>query len=244
MYLRVGGRVRPFNEADASISYVPMFDGSRRMVKVRQIWQIDGVVVLQTNATQTRMTQSLAILEQDFSQYRPDIVFLEDNGSTPSALQLLSRNCMQGPLMTNFNYPKSPEKVYSNGHPYTATFEADVAVGSAGNPIMEFVEEVADEGTGGWERVHVGGAINPPEEQIGTQYHPYRYRQSGSAVGLYDYPSVPPPIWPSKLKRPNPQIVDVSPEIRGLVDQNFRRSWTYIYESAYPLYGRPHRLTS
>lgn len=242
MYLKIGGRLRPFNEADASITYTPVFDGLRRMVSVRQTWQIDGVVVQQTNATQTSMTAKLMVLEQDFGQYRPDLVFLEDNGTTPSALQLLASTCLDGPRLTNFSFPKDPNKVYSNGHPYTATMEADVLALGAGNAILEFSEEVVDEGTGGWERVHVGGAINLPEEQIGTQFHPYLYRQSGTIVGLFDYPLIPPPLWPSKLKRQNPQIIDVSPEIVGAVDQRFRRSYTYLFESAYPLTGRPHRL--
>lgn len=243
MFLRIGGKLRPFNEADASITYTPIFDGQRRMVKVHQTWQIDGTVLLQTNATQTRMTQALNILEQDFSQYRPDLIFLEDNGATPSVLKLLASNCLTGPELTNFSFPKSPEKVYATGVPYVAIMEADVSAIAAGNAILAFTEEVVSEGSGGWERVHVGGAINLPEEQIGTQYNPYRYRQSGTAVGLYGYPYIPPPLWPSKLKRPNPQVVESSPEILGLVDQNFRISWSYMFESAYPLTGHPHRTT-
>lgn len=243
MYLRIGGRLRPFNEADASISYVPVFDGARRIVKVHQIWQIDGNVNLQTNATQTAMTAALRVLEQDFSQYRPDLVFLEDNGATPSALQLLAANCLQGPELTNFSYPKNPNKVYATGHPYVATMEADtIASGASGNSILEFREEVVDEGTGGWERVHVGGAINLPEEQLGTQFAPYRYRQTGTAVGLFAYPQIPPPLWPAKLKKPDPQITRVSPEVIGAIDQRFRINWTYVFESAYPLTGNPHRL--
>jgi hypothetical protein len=244
MYLRVGGRLRPFNEADASISYQPIFDGERRMVKVHTTWQIDGVIVLQENATQSRMTAALQVLEQDFRQYRPDLVFLEDNGATESKLSLLSALCLDGPRLTNFSYPKNADKVYSNGMPYTATMEADTSAGSVGNAIIDFTEAITDEGVGGWERVFVGGAINLPEEQIGTQYNPYRYRQSGTALGLYDYPQIPPPIWPALLKRPDPVVTTVSPEIRGSVDQNFRISWTYIFESAYKLYGRPHRITN
>lgn len=244
MYLRIGGRLRPFNEADASISYFPVFDGLRRMVKVRTVWQIDGSIVLQQNATQSNMTQALAILENDFRQPRPDLVFLEDDGSTPSRLSLLAQNCLDGPRLTNFSYPKNADKVYAISVPYTATMEADSIVGSAGNAIMEFNEEIVDNGDGGWERVHVGGAINPPEEQIGVQHNVYTYRQTGSAVGLYDYPQVPPAIWPALLKRPYPATVLSAPQIRGAVDQMFRINWSYTFESSYRLFGRPHRITN
>jgi len=243
MYLRVGGKVRPFNEADVSISYQAVFDGLRRLVKVQTTWQIDGTVLLQTDASQRNMSAALATLEADFRQPTPDLIFLEDNGSTPTPLQLLARNCLSGPSLTNFNYPKDSNKVYAIGTPYTATYVADSLAAGAGRPIIEFSESVTDTGEGGWERVHVGGAINLPEEQIGTQYKPYRYTQSGSAVGLLAYPSVPPPIWPASLKRPRPQVSLMSPEILGAVDQMFRISWAYSYESARPLVGYPHRFT-
>lgn len=242
MYLKIGGVTRPFNEADASISYTPVFDGSRRIIKIHQVWQIDGVVVQQTNATQTNMTAKLEQLRRDFSQDRPDLVFLEDDGVTPSALELLASVCLQGPELTNFSFPKNANKVYSNGHPYTATMEADVWSGAAGNPILEFEEEVIDEGSGGWERVHVGGAINLPEEQIGTQYAPWRYTQSGTSLGLYTWPNIPPPIWPAMLKKPYAKITRTSPEVLGTVDQRFRISWSYSYESRVQLFGGPHRL--
>lgn len=243
MYLQIGGRVRPFNEADVSISYVPQFDGERRMVKIRTVWQIDGSILLQTNATQRNMTSAIVLLEQDFRQYRPNLIFLEDDRSTPSKLALMANNCLDGPMLTNFSYPKDANKVYAISMPYTATMEADVAVGSVGNAIMDFSEEIIDEGTGGWERVMVGGAINPPEEQIGVQYNPYKYRQNGTAVGLYDYPKIPPPIWPALLTRPHPQVSLSGPQVRGTVDQMFRITWSYSFISNYRLFGRPHRIT-
>ena len=242
MYFKIGGVFRPFQEVDAAISAELRFDGSRRLVATRQVWQISGRLVLQEDATQTNMTAALGQLDQDYRQERPDLIFYQDDQTTPSHLQLLRANCLDGPNLTNFSYPQSPDKVYANCVPYAATFEADVPINSAGNPIMEFREEVIDVGSGGWERVHVGGTINPPEEQIGTQFNVYRYQQTGSAVGLYDYPQIPPPIWPAALKRPNPRKVKSSPEVQGPVKQRFRIQWTYEYEASYELFGNPHFL--
>jgi hypothetical protein len=243
MYLKVGGRLRPFNEADASISYDVIFDGERNAAKIIQTWRIDGVVNQQeSDASQSKMTAKLQTLESDFNQYRPDLIFLEDDGRTESALKIRRQQCLAGPDLTNFSYPKDGNKVYATGHPYTASFVCETAV-NARNAILEFSEEVVGGGDGGWERVHVGGAINLPEEQIGTQHNFYRYRQSGSAVGLFDYPNIPPPLWPSKLKRPAPQITKTSARKPGPVDQEFRISWVYEFETVYPLTGRPHRFT-
>ena len=243
MRLKIGGAIRPLQEADATIRYEPVFGGDKRMLAVKEIWQIDGTVVLQSNATQSNMTAALVALEQAFTTPRPDLVFLEAGTGRPSQFELLRSRCLSGPVVTNFSYPKSPDKVYSNGVPYTATIEAMVAIG-AGNGILEFKEEVIDAGTGGWERVHVGGVINLPEEQIGRQHGVYTYRQVGTAVGLLGYPAIPPAIWPRYLKRPDPVVRNMSPEELGAVDTRFRRSWEWTFESAYKLTARPHRFTT
>lgn len=105
---------------------------------------------------------------------------------------------------------------------------------------MSLFELIEDAGTGGWEKVFVGGAINPAEEQIGKQHATYKYMQTGSAVGLFNYPPVPPPVWPGSLKRPNPRLSYTSPQMVGNVLTNYGISWAYEYESPHKLFGKPH----
>lgn len=244
MYLKIGSALRPFVEANVEPSYQFFYDGQRRLYKTGVTLRIEGRIVQQTAATQSGMTQLIKLLQQQSLQANPDIILLEDDGATPSALSLYANQCLQGPDCLGLELPSNTDRIYVTSCPYSLSYYAEVQVGSGGgNPVIEFHEEIDDSGSGGWERVHVGGAINPPEEQIASQYSVYRYRQFGSAVGAYALPSVPPPIWPGALKRPRPQLSYGSPQMIGNVLQNFRISWQYEYESAYALFGRPHTFT-
>jgi len=241
MYLRIGGTLRPFVEADVEPSYQPFYDGQRRIYKTGVTMRVSGRIVQNESPTQAGMTALIQTLQQQLSAPRPDIVLLGDDGSTPSAISLYASNCVSGPEVRELTLPSNAGKLYLTSCPYSFTVYGEVTAGS-GSTILEFMEAIQDAGTGGYEIVHVGGAINPPERQIGQQYTPYRYTQQGFAVGAFGYPVIPPPIWPGALKRPRPQVMYEGPQIIGPIPQNFRVSWSYEYESAYELFGIPHQL--
>lgn len=243
MYLKIGGAVRPFVEADIEPTYQFFYDGLRRLFKIGVTARITGRIVLE-DPSQGNMTTAIDLLGSQLKQPRPDIVLLEDDGATPTAFVFRAADCILGPDILEANLPSNAGKVYATSQPYEATFYAEILATSEANPIIEFRETVDDSGSGGWERVFVGGAINPPEEQIGQQYATYRYIQQGSAVGLFSYPPIPPPLWPGALKRPRPRVARESADTLGAVrPTNFRISWAYEFESNYELFGEPHTFT-
>lgn len=241
MYLKVGGNVRPFCEADVLPQYQLFYDGQRQLYKTGITMQIEGRIVQQTSATQSGMTNLIRLLQQQLAQTTPDVILLEDDGVTESAISLKSANCISGPLLLDYSLGANEGSVYPTSLPYSATYYGEVASSSGANPIT-FFNETLDKSGGGPIRVHVGGAINVPEEQIGQQYEVYRYVQAGSARGLYGYPLVPQPIFPGSLKRPG-RVVLGGPQERGRINMEFLISWTYEFESAYELFGVPHTFT-
>lgn len=241
MYLRIGGYTRPFLEANVDPSFQNFFDGQRRLYKTGVTYQIDGKIVLQTGASEAAMTREINALKVALGQINPDVILLNSDGVTPSHFALYANKCVVGPQIMNWAFPSNAGRLYHTSCPYSITVYAEQPVGN-GSPILAFNETVDDQGTGGWEKVFVGGAINPPEEQIGQQYSTYRYTQSGSAMGLYGWPQVPPPLWPFALKRQRPKIQRSSPELMGDVAQNYRISWAYEYESPFELFGDPHTM--
>lgn len=243
MYLKIGGAIRPFVEADIQPSYQNFYDGRRVLYKVGITLRIEGRIVLQQNASERNMSVAIQVLLQHFRQSRPDIVLLESDGITPTPISFTSANCLQGPDVLDLALESNEGKVYSTSQPYSATVYLEQLTNSAANPIIEFRETIDDSGEGGFERILVGGAINFPEEQIARQFAPYRYIQQGYAVGLLGYPSVPPPIWPGALKRQRPRITKEGPTPTGRVLTNWRIAWAWEYESAYELFGNPHYLT-
>lgn len=241
MYLKIGGRLRMFNEATASVSYRPVYDSQRRMTYVDETWNITGRVVLQTNATQRNMTIALDQLKRDMSQHRPDLQFIEDDGYTATTFRLLASQCLNGPDLIDLQFPGGEEDVYATGVAYSAQFDArKLASGSGGDPIIEFSETLVNP-SGGRVDGFVGGAINLPERQIFKQHEAYTYTQSGRAVGLYGYPVPPPPLWPgAQLRRNKP--VYISPRIGGQRPMEFEVQWEYQFGSVFPLIGVPHVL--
>lgn len=242
MYLKVGGKLRPFNEASASIRYEPQYDLRRRIISIRERWDIRGRVVLQANATESRMTQALAILDQDFSQPTPDLVFIEDNQSTPTFYQLRAADCLDGPNIVASSFPGDGADIYPTGNAYEITFEAEKSVPGAGGDVIVEFEEQLQQLQGGTEYDFVGGAINYAELQITRQHAPYKYRQVGRAVGLYGYPQAPGPLWPLNQLRTNLPTYR-TPREYGRVPRYFETRWDYLFGSVFPLVGRPHTLT-
>lgn len=241
MYLKVGGRLRPFNEARAGISYLPRYDARQRAVAVEERWEITGRVVLETVATQTRMTQALRVLESDFNQPNPDLEFIEDDGSTPSFFRLLRSDCIDGPKIVASAFPQDQADIYSTGTSYSITMVGVRPVaGSGANVVLEF-SETWEQISGGRKEGYVGGAINYPERQVFKQHEAYTYVQRGSAVGLYGYIVPPAPLFPFHQTADN-RPVYVSPRVIGKVNTEYELSWIYEFASDTPLVGRPHEI--
>lgn len=239
MRLRIGNRTRPNNEAVSAISYTPVFDVGRNMIAVRERWDTSGRVVLQT-AGQAQMTAALGTLLSDIALSNVDLVYLEDEASTETAMKLLVSDCLQGPTVIDAGLPNQANDVYATGMGYRVIWEALKPYGQMGNAIIEFSETVSED-PGGEQYVMVGGTVNLPERQVGTQHKPYTYVQSGSAVGMYARPLPPPPIWPWAAVCLEPKVTLISPRVFGAVDTEFGISWEYRFEWHEKLYGNPHR---
>lgn len=244
MYLRIGSRLRPFLEARAdAIAYVPEYDVGRRMVAVRESWRVSGRLVLEHNATgQRAMTTALRQLETDLSQFRPDVVILEDDGVTPTFFELLAGDCVSGPDITEIILPAEGTDIYSIATPYAFTVEATRSLNNLTNSIVEFREEV-DFDPGGLVYGHVGGAINFAERQIFKENEIWRATQSGVVVGKYGPVSIPGPLWPAALVKA-PRMTEPSPRILAPVLQEYETRYVYTFESATPIPRlSPHILT-
>lgn len=242
MYLRVGAYTRPFNEVNVDVSYQPVYDAKKRIIQVIEDWAITGRIVLQTNATQAAMSQAINLLKRDFEQTRPDLLLIEDDGITPTPLQLLASESVDGPIVTARGFPNNPGNVYATGLSYFVNVRSTRLQGTtASNPIVSF-QETLEMVQGGEVRGFVGGAVNLPELQTFKQSEAYIYVQSGSAVGLYGWVDPPLPLWPyNQLRQNRPKLI--SPQNSGVINTHYETIWSYEMGSVYPLTGIPHELT-
>ncbi len=79
-----------------------------------------------------------------------------------------------------------------------------------------------------------------PQKQQLRAHTVFRVRQSGSAVGLFQRPPVPPPLWPWDLVQPIPRVHKGEPRRVGNQLIDWPISWSYDYESAFQMFGEPH----
>ncbi len=246
MRLQLGGAIRPNNESVASISYSPVYDITRVVTSMRERWDIAGRIVLQTNASQQQMTAEIEKLKRDFDQgVNNNIVYLEDLTNRPTALKINVADCLLGPYVVDSSFPNQNDDVYATGMGYRVVFEC-VRYVANGSGLLAFEENFDNTEPGGTEIVWVGGSVNYPEQQIGTQYKAFRYTQSGSATGLFAYPAIPPCLFPFASTRwsngqPLAKITKQSPKVLGRVDTEFQINWEYEMAWHLPLNGTPHR---
>ena len=238
MILQVGSLRRPNNEAVVTPSYQPIYDLTRKVEAMRIRWDVSGRVVNFPVATQAITSQEIQAFANAVTSQTPRLALLGDDGS-PTPFVLDPSQCMNGPSLIDFSFPTSESEVYVTGLAYRLTFEATQYVGRGDSQLLGFSEEVSED-PGGQTYVMVGGAYNFAERQLATQNKPYKYVQSGSAMGLLAYPYIPPPIWPFALMG-SPRIVRSSPQNLGIVDTNFSISWEYNYEWPTRLFGVPNR---
>jgi hypothetical protein len=241
MKLRIGSIIRPNNEAVAAVSYKPVYDVSRIVSKLVVRWDITGRIVNYPVASQSLTTAEIYKLQSVVALPRVDLVFLEDTTNRETALSMKVSDCIDGPYLVDYALPNADDDVYATGIGYRLVYEG--VMRARGSTLLEF-EETVDEEPGGPEFVYVGGAVNLPERQLGTQNKTYKYSQRGTATGMFAYPQIPPAIWPFALVRQYPRVTKSNPKILGtVVDQEFTISWQYDYEWHVKLNGIPHRRT-
>jgi hypothetical protein len=198
----------------------------------RVTWNIRG----QLHAADTAaLVSAIRALEAAYSQWYQDLVF-RDGALT--VFELANRGSLTGvKIIKRPSFPNLEGAQLTTYVDYEIVATADYPV-STQNPLKAFSETLVFSG-GGPRRTAVECVNVPPQEQVLTAFTAYRAIQSGQAVGLTDYPLVPPPLFPGKLEE-TPEIQRVGPRLQNSVHTDFSVSWTYRYISATPLFGLPN----
>lgn len=105
--------------------------------------------------------------------------------------------------------------------------------------ILAFQEDLQWE-PAGFLMGHVQTLRGAPVKQLLYEQTPAKCQQIGSAVGIKDWPNIPPPIWPFALKTGRPWFWKGHPKRRGSAYSEYPIRWRYSFEHARPLQGSPH----
>jgi hypothetical protein len=237
MILRYGSYNSDSNECSVVISRDAVMNDAGQPYALRHTWNINGTIF--GDDTSAVVTALLA-LERAFAVWGLDLSLLDSSGnvchSMPSTGSLTGVKIIRPP-----SYPQGDGAELSTFRNYEiiATCDYPYGLGQVTNPLKSFVETLAFSG-GGPRRMVVECAAGPPQPQVLNQFTAFRATQTGSAVGMFGYPPIPPPIFPAALVE-NGQPTFTGGQLRGGVYVDFGVSWNYRFESASPLAGFPNQ---
>ncbi len=166
-----------------------------------------------------------------------DLTLLNDDSSTalilPNAGSITGVRVTSGPNMTSYQ-----GAVWGTWVPFAFAAEAEYPLAGTANLLKSWRETLAFSG-GGPLYAHMPAINGFPQKQLIYPAMPYACVQSGQIVGLYQYPAVPPPLFPFALKE-NPNIKPSSPTRKGFGYEDFAWDYSYSFEDAAPLVGLPN----
>ncbi len=233
MILKYGSYAHDSGEVTIIVSKEKMYAETGQQTGYTERWTIRGVLHADTI---DQLTTALAALELAYSVNGRDLVFYKDDGVTPTVHGLTSRNTSSGVRITKFSYPIGEGAEYVTSRTYE--IEAEASIITANAEFDSWTETINLRG-GGPRFVYLQTLTGQPQKQQVAQSTPYFATQSGTAVGLLRYPRYPAPMFPEHEHTDQRSQTQVSPEVQPNTPSKFQIEWSYEFESASPLFGRP-----
>ena len=236
MQLYYGSHAHTVGTVEIAISKQRLRTAAEHVWAVRHRWDIT-ILVVGTGAAD--IDTKVRTLESAWSVDGRDVLLKLPDG-TNSTHTLESSDCVGGTRVVMRSFPRGRGAEGVTHRTVRVAVEGDVAiaVGSLLSQLAAFNESIVTSG-GGRRIGHLTVRRGRPHAQTLARHTPFRAVQSGSAVGIYAYPGIPSPIWPS-AQVANPQIRRGTPRRRQGSYVDYPVTWSYQFESAYPLSGSPN----
>ncbi len=208
---------------------------------IKETWTIQGWLQA---ATQNAVTAACNALDLAYAASYQTISLLANDGSV--ARSMLGRTLIGGVrVLGGVSYPESGLNTaeYSTYRSYLIRVEGTYPVnGLSPFTLLSWLEVLSFSG-GGPRFVHLQPLVGLPQRQQVAAATPFKVSQRGEAVGLFTYPSPPPPLWVYDEHIDQRQIDLKTPKRSGDAIANVYNewpvSWTYSFESAVPMFGAP-----
>lgn len=244
MYLKYGNYTHETGECAIVIQKESVLNAENNKVGWKEVWQISGML---RGTDAADLTTKIKALETAYGVNGRDLILLNDNG-TETAHKLISNRSRSGVMITRLDYPVGEGAEYTTFRNYQIIAECDISIletldlvgggkgkkgGGGGGITLTYNEAITTRGTGGPRVVVIETMGGPVVKQIVSAQTAQYKTQSGSATGMYGYPTVPPPIDPAN------EIADrrvIQQELPITVSQFgkqsiFKISWSYEFVS-------------
>lgn len=212
-----------------------MRDEADRVYAYSEMWNIQGFL---DGDTQAAITTACNSLIDAFAVDGRDLTLLDNQGAAArtlrTALSLGGTRVVRPPSFPEGGLTKAE---YAPGGWRTFDLAVEAEYHLTGIAVIAFDETITFSG-GGPEIAHLRTTRGPPQKQILNEQIEYRAVQKGTATGHVTYPTAPPPIWPGALKE-TPELIAHTPKRKGNSYHSYMIEWSYTFESATRLSGRP-----
>ena len=239
MHVRYGSYAHAEGEVALSYDIEPLRTEAGTIYAQMHRYQLQGALVADSESAMDAVYAALVAAYYDGR----DLALVYTAGGDTSLL-LESSACNGGTKVVRPpSLPEMRNAAYTAYLPYSITVEGEKAVTSRDTDLISFSETI--QRSGGGPRYELRETLNSfPIKQQTRQQTIYRMTQSGTAVGLYSYPTPPGPIFPSALLEA-PTVTLVSPKRRGgtLNARGYTEwavQWSYSFASASPLGATPN----
>jgi hypothetical protein len=222
-------------EVTLAIALRPLFNKREERYADQVNFKIDG---FQQAVSVTGLTVALALLENAYAFDYKDAGLYNDDGTVLSPRHYLknSQSIDGVRVIRGVEYPLGKGAEYSTYRYYSIELEAKIKRNNYNQ--LDFSETLNMSG-GGPRFVLIETRNGPPKKQQTSEQTTFHATQSGSATGLYGYPTPPPPLFPGDEHINQRSIRKDSPKrtAQNLFDWTIH--WNYVFESADPLVSNP-----
>lgn len=237
MNIKIGSHTHPANEVDRiTLTQRIVRNRRNRPQYVTKTLTLSGVLI-PASATQASIKTSIEELEAAYLNERKTVGLYHDDG-TASPHVLDTNQSISGVRIVSKDYPDAGPAEYATQRSFTFVCEADFLVSGA-DPFVSWEESLSFDGTCGPKIAWKYTLNGPPQQQTVHQATTQIVTQQGSAVGYFAYPLYPAPLFPQLELQDRRRTVGDGPERSGDSLINWGIRWTYVFESASPLFGRP-----
>lgn len=240
MQLIVGGYSHDSNSVWLSplvIRRVPSQRG--RTMLMRHRWGVHGVIM---GTSQADLTTQLLALEAGYRNITGNVV-LKDNSGADSVHKITYSQTING-IRGSIVYPGALRPAgWGSGTEYVYTryfvgqIEADVL---AIEDNILFYWQAVQSSLGGVGYRVVEAFSGPPQVQFTRVQSKFWAIQRGRAVGAFINPIPADPMFAVPTDPDRSSVTYETPQLQGTINNiGFATSWSYFYESPFPLFGVP-----
>ena len=234
MFLKYGSYQHQDGEVDISVNKNAVMTARGTVEKVVEQWKITGIL---RDTSSTGLSTKASALQTAYGTNNLDLCLYHSVG-VASHLHLNPSEATGGIRVLSVNFPKGAEKgEFANARHYEITVEAIYP--NLVDGLLQFQETITYNGTGGPRYAYIEILNGPPVRQTVCEQTLYRITQSGHAIGLFSYPTIPSPLWPYYEDQTARQTSRSGGQLQGTFYSGYGVQWSYQFVSDVPLYNNP-----